>query len=161
MNDPTIPSWNAKMVAANKAIQAKSDELTRQQKQRWQDTYLAQFEEIIEAEDELQRNWGSKEARDRLSDAQAKLHKVRTQKFQFKESATQSKWTRVDDRCTKEFFEYHAGQRRPVISFKMEIHCCPRNQRSRGMCSHSTKNFTQLTNKWRLIQQPDWIVCDL
>lgn len=161
MNDPTIPSWNAKMVAANKAIQAKLDELTRQQKQRWQDTYLAQFEEIIEAEDELQRNWGSKEARDRLSDAQAKLHEVRTQKFQFKESATQSKWTRVGDRCTKEFFEYHAGQRRPVISFRMEIHCCPRNQRSRDMCSHSTKNFTQLTNKWRLIQQPDWIVCDL
>ena len=114
MEDQSCQSWNAKVVAANKAIQEKSEQLTRQQRQRWKATYLAQFDEIIEAEEELQYNWGSREARDRLSDAQAKLHEVRAQKFQFKESATLSKWTRVGDRCTKEFFEHFSGQRRPV-----------------------------------------------
>lgn len=112
IDDPSLETWNQKVVAANKAIQAKSEELTRQQKQRWKDTYLAQFEDIIDAEDELQRNWGSKDARDRLSEAQAKLHEVRQHKFQFKESAVLSKWTRVGDRCTKEFFEHFTGQKR-------------------------------------------------
>ena len=32
--------------------------------------YNAQFDDIIAAEEELQRNWGSREARNRLSDAQ-------------------------------------------------------------------------------------------
>lgn len=114
MDNPAYESWNAKVVVANHALQIKYDELTRTQKKRWKATYLEQFEEIIEAEDVLQRNWGSKEARDRLSDAQAKLHEVRQQKFQFKESATLSKWTRVGDRCTKELFEHYAGHRRPV-----------------------------------------------
>lgn len=86
----------------------------RTQKQRWKATYLKQFEEIIEAEDTLQRNWGSREARDRLSDAQTKLHEVRQQKFQFQDSAILSKWTRVGDRCTKEFFEHYARNRKPV-----------------------------------------------
>ena len=86
----------------------------RTQKQRWKATYLKQFEEIIEAEDTLQRNWGSREARDRLSDAQTKLHEVRQQKFQFQDSAILSKWTRVGDRCTKEFSEHYARNRKPV-----------------------------------------------
>lgn len=115
MEDTTIENWNKNMVAANKAIPEKSEELTREYKQRWKATYLDQFAEIIEAEEELQRNWGSREARDRLSDAQAKLHEVRHQKFQFKESATLSKWTRVGDRCTKEFFEHFTGRRRQII----------------------------------------------
>ena len=115
MEDTTIENWNKKMVTANKAILEKSEELTREYKQRWKATYLDQFAEIIEAEEELQRNWGSREARDRLSDAQAKLHEVRHQKFQFKESATLSKWTRVGDRCTKEFFEHFIGRRRQII----------------------------------------------
>jgi hypothetical protein len=112
IDDQSIAGWNEKMVAANQAIQLKSEELTRQQKQRWKATYLAQFEEIIEAEDELQCNWGSTEARNRLSDAQAKLHEVRQQKFQYQESDILSKWARVGDRCTKEFFEHYTGQRR-------------------------------------------------
>ena len=115
IDDQTITSWNAKIVAANQAIRKKSDEFTHTQKQKWKATYLAQFDDIIEAEDELQRNWGSKEARERLSDAQAKLHEVRQQKFQFEESATLSKWTRVGDKCTKEFFEHYAGQRRQIM----------------------------------------------
>ena len=109
-----MDSWNKKVVAANKAILEKSTLLTREQKQRWKATYLDQFSEIIEAEEELQRNWDSREARDRFSDAQAKLHEVRQQKFQYKESATLSKWTRVGDRCTKEFFEHFSGPRRPI-----------------------------------------------
>jgi exonuclease III len=114
MDDETLDSWNAKVVAANKAILAKSAELTKQQKKQWKATYLEQFDDIVAAEDELQHNWGSTEARDRLSDAQAKLHEVRQQKFQFKESAILSKWARVGDRCTKEFFEHFSGQRRQV-----------------------------------------------
>ena len=114
MDDETLDSWNDKIVAANRALQVKSEELTRSQKKQWKDTYLAQFDEIVEAEDELQRNLGSKEARDRLSDAQAKLHEVRLQKFQFKESDILSKWTRVGDRCTKEFFEHFTGHRKQV-----------------------------------------------
>ena len=114
MDNPVYENWNAKVVAANQALQSKSDELTRTQKQRWKATYLEHFEEIIEAEDTLQRNWGSREARDRLSDAQAKLHEVSQQKFQFQENAILSKWTRVGDRCTKEFFEHYAGNRKLV-----------------------------------------------
>ena len=114
MDNPTLDSWNQKVVAANHAIRLKSAELTKAQKQKWRDTYLAQFEDIINAEAELQNNWGSKEARDKLSDAQAAIHEVRQQKFQFQESAILSKWARVGDRCTKEFFEHHAGHRQPT-----------------------------------------------
>ena len=109
-----LETWNQKIVVATKAIRIKSEELTKQQKQQWKATYLAQFEEIIAAEEELQRNWGSTAARDKLSDAQAELHEVRQQKLQFQESATLSKWTRVGDRCTKEFFEFHEGSRQPI-----------------------------------------------
>ena len=112
--DSDMETWNKKMVAANKAILDKSEELTKEQKKKWKATYLAQFDEIISAEEELQSNWGSTEARDKLSDAQAKLHEVRQQKFQFQESAILSKWARVGDRCTKEFFEFHEGIRSPM-----------------------------------------------
>lgn len=119
MADPTLTSWNQKMVAANRAIRTQSTAITKAQRQKWKDTYLAQFEGIVEAEDELQRNWGSREARNRLSDAQAALHEVRLQKFQYQESAILSKWARVGDRCTKEFFEHHAGRRKPISITQM------------------------------------------
>ena len=115
INDDTFITWNQKMVAANQAIRSMSMELTKAQRQHWKAMYLEQFEDIVEAEEELQRNWGSREARNRLSDAQAALHEVRQQKFQFQESAILSKWTRVGDRCTKEFFEHHTGIRRPIV----------------------------------------------
>jgi hypothetical protein len=119
MADETLTS-NQKMVAASRAIRAKSTELTKTQKHMWKETYLAQFEDIIAAEDELQRNWGSREARAKLSDAQAALHEVRQQKFQLQESAILSKWARVGDRCTKEFFEHHMGIRRPITINQMQ-----------------------------------------
>ena len=87
-----LDTWNAKIVAANQAIKIKSEELTKQQRKQWKTTYQAQFEDIIEAEEELQRNWGSEEARTKLSDAQAVLHEVRQQKFQFQETTILSKW---------------------------------------------------------------------
>lgn len=108
------------MVAANKAIRIKLEEPTKQNKRKWKEAYLAQFEEIIEAEAKLQQNWASREARDKLSDAQAALHEVRQHKFQFQESAFLSKWARVGDRCTREFFEYHAGTRKPTIITQMQ-----------------------------------------
>ena len=101
-------------MAANLAIRNKSEELTKAQKKQWKATYLSQFEDIIAAEAELQHNWGSREARDKLSDAQAVLHEVRQQKFQYQESAILSKWARVGDRCTKEFFEHHSGHKKPT-----------------------------------------------
>lgn len=55
-----------------------------------------------------------------MSDAQAALHEVRQQKFQFQESAILSKWARVGGRCTKEFFEHHTGIRRPVTINHMQ-----------------------------------------
>lgn len=111
-----IESWNQKLVAAHQAIRAKSEELTKQQKKKWKETYLSQFEDIITAEEELQRNWGSREAQDKLSDTQAILHEVRQQKFQYQESAILSKWARVGDRCTKKFFEFHeGGRKRPNV----------------------------------------------
>lgn len=113
-SNPSRTTWNQKVVAANQAIRQKSAELTRQQKQKWKDTYLSQFEDIKEAEADLQFNWGSREARDKLSDAQAVLHEVRQQKFQFQENTILSKWTRVGDRCTKEFFEHHSGHKKPT-----------------------------------------------
>ena len=112
--DSDILTWNKKVVAANQAIRAKSDELTKTQRKKWKEVYLSQFDDIIAAEEELQHNWNSQEARDRLSDAQAVMHEVRQQKFQYQESAILSKWARVGDRCTKEFFEFHEGQRKPI-----------------------------------------------
>lgn len=109
-----LETWNHKIVAATQAIRIKSEILTKQQKKQWKETYLSQFEDIIAAEEELQHNWGSEEAREKLSDAQAVLHEVRQQKFQFQETAILSKWARVGDRCTKEFFEFHEGARQAV-----------------------------------------------
>ena len=106
-----LATWNQKMVAVTQVIRTTSEELTKQRKQQWKETYLSQFDNIIAAEAELQNNWGSMEAREKLSDAQAVLHEVRQQKFQFQETAVLSKWTRVGDRCTKEFFEFHEGPR--------------------------------------------------
>jgi hypothetical protein len=120
MEDDTLLTWNHKMVAASQAIRLASMELTKAQKQHWRAAYLAQFDDIIAAEDELQRNWGSRQARNRLSDAQAVLHEVRQQKFQFHESAILSKWARVGDRCTKEFFEHHTGIKRPITINQMQ-----------------------------------------
>lgn len=115
MGDPSVATWNQKMVLANKAIQVKSEELTKAQRKMWKATHAAQFEDIIAAEEELQNNWGSREARDKLSDAHAILHEVRQHKFQFQESAIFSKWARVGNRCTKEFFEHYAGARKPIM----------------------------------------------
>ena len=120
MEDPTLQTWNQKMVAASKAIRLMSIAFTKQHKEKWKVAYLEQFDDIIAAEEELQRNWGSRDARNKLSDAQAVLHEVRQQKFQFQESAILSKWARVGDRCTKEFFEHHTGIRRPVLIKQME-----------------------------------------
>lgn len=53
MSDETFCTWNQKMVAANQAIRAKSLELTKSQKHVWKETYQAQFDDIIAAEDEL------------------------------------------------------------------------------------------------------------
>ena len=114
MGDASLVSWNERMVQANKAISLKSAELTKNQKKVWKETYQEQFEDIITAEAELQANWGSREARDKLSDAQTKLHEVRQQKLQFQETTTLSKWSRVGDRCTKEFFEHHSSSKKPA-----------------------------------------------
>ena len=77
MADGNLSTWNQRMVVASQAMQVKSMELTKAQKLSWKEAYLAQFEGIITAEDELQRNWGSPEAQDKLSDARAVLHEVR------------------------------------------------------------------------------------
>ena len=113
-HDETIPTWNQKVVKANKAVIAASEEITRERRKIWKETYQAQFKDIIDAEAELQHNWESGAARDKLSEAQATLHEVRHQKFQYQETAILSKWSRVGDRCTKEFFEHHNGRRKPT-----------------------------------------------
>jgi hypothetical protein len=121
MKDETIGSWNLKMVQANTAIRLKSEELTKNLKKKWKETYQAQFEEIIAAEAELLANWGSREARNKLSEAQANLHTVRQQKLQFQETAILSKWAQVGDRCTKEFFEHHSSNKKPApITFMLD-----------------------------------------
>lgn len=114
ISDPQHTTWNNRVVATNKAVRQASVELTKAQKKKWKEVYLSQFDAINAAEAELQRNWGSREAREKLSDAQAILHEVRQQKFQFQESAILSKWARVGDRCTKEFFEHHSGHKKPT-----------------------------------------------
>ena len=120
IGDENHSTWNHKMVAANIAIRLKSMELTKIQKKTWKETYQAQFDDIKAAEAELQQNWGSREARNHLSDAQATIHEVRQQKFQFQESAILSKWARAGDRCTKEFFEHHEGTRKPTTIATMK-----------------------------------------
>ena len=81
IKDDSYPTWNLKMVAANTTIRLKSMELTKQQRKKWREVYQAQFANIQEVEAELPRNWGSREARNKLSDAQAAIHEVRQQKF--------------------------------------------------------------------------------
>lgn len=54
--DSNLATWNKKMVAANQAIGEKSAELTKAQKKKWKLAYLAQFDDIIAAEEELQHN---------------------------------------------------------------------------------------------------------
>ena len=121
VGDETLTTWNQKVVRANTTIREKSEELTKTHKKQWKETYLAQFEDIISIEAELHNNWGSREARDRLSTAQVKLHEVRQHKLQFQETAILSKWSRVGDRCTKGFFEHHQGARkRAPITLMME-----------------------------------------
>lgn len=53
MNDPNLGSWNQRMVTANQAIREKSAESTKNQRKKWKETYQAQFEDIIQAEEEL------------------------------------------------------------------------------------------------------------
>ena len=112
MEDGNINTWNQKMVKANQAIITKSEKLTSTHRRNWKELYRAQFKDIIKAEAELQHNWEAREAREKLSEAHAILHEMRQQKFQFQESAILSKWARVGDRCTKEFFEHHNGTRK-------------------------------------------------
>lgn len=71
MADETIPNWNQKTVHANQTILAQSEEITKAQRKAWKATYQAQFKDIVEAEEELQHNWDSREARERLNEAQA------------------------------------------------------------------------------------------
>jgi exonuclease III len=120
ITNPALDNWNLRVTAANKAIRLKSAELTKAQRKTWKETYLAQFADIISAEAELQTNWESSEARERLSDAQAAIHEVRLQKFQYQESSILSKWARVGDRCTKEFFEHHKGFRKPTTITQLQ-----------------------------------------
>lgn len=144
MVDETIPNWNQKMVQANKAILAQSEEITKAQRKVWKETYQAQFKDIIEAEEELQHNWDSREARERLSDAQAVLHEVRQQKFQFQESAILSKWSRVGDRCTKEFFEHHNYHRKPTPITHMLDEADNPISAQRDLEAHIIKFYQQL-----------------
>lgn len=63
------------MVLANNAVKLTSEELSKAQKKKWKETYQAQFEDIIEAESELQHNWTSREARNAL--AKRKLNSMK------------------------------------------------------------------------------------
>lgn len=153
--DSDLDTWNHKLVTATQAIRLKSEELTKQQR-KWKDTYLAQFEDIIAVEEELQRNWGFTEARDKLSDAQAMLHEVRQQKFQFQESAILSKWARVGDRCTKEFFEFHEGIRQPItISHLMDGNM--KLTKQANLETHILSFYEQLYTRDERPQTPNWI----
>lgn len=166
MDDPTIISWNQKMVTANKAIRVKSEELTKNQRHKWKDTYLAQFEDNIAVEEELQHNWGSREARNKLSDAQATLHKVRQHIFQFQESAILSKWARVGDRYTKDFFEHYAGSCRAIlIKQLMEGDKLISTQTELENHIHSfyedSRNCTSMMNKYKRMRKLERIVFSL
>lgn len=48
--ESNIETWNDKMVKASHVIRLKSEELTKSQKQKWKETYLAQFDDINAAE---------------------------------------------------------------------------------------------------------------
>jgi hypothetical protein len=93
MANNTIISWNKKLSKGNRAIRAKSEELIKIQKVQWKEKYQAQFVMINAAEKELLNNWGLREARDCLSEAQSILHEVRQQRFQFQECASLSNWS--------------------------------------------------------------------
>lgn len=105
--------WQTKIVEALKEVKACSDSFTSQLKKDNQDKFQKQYEEVIDAEYDLQENWGDDEARYRLDAAQAELHAVRQSKIKMKYDRILSNWTRNGDRCNKEFFEYHTGFLKP------------------------------------------------
>ena len=143
MEDEEGGTWNQRMVKANQEISKKSAELTKNQKTKWKETYLAQFADIISAEEELQINWGSRDAKIRLSEAQVQLHEVRQQKLQFQETAMLSKWARVGDRCTKEFFEHHSSARKQTPITHMMDEGRPLTNQS-DLEAHILKFYKQL-----------------
>lgn len=79
-----------------------------------QEKFQTQYEDVIEAEMELQSDWGNDDARENLDAAQMELHQMRQNKMEVKYDRILSSWTRTGDRCNKEFFEYHTGFRKPT-----------------------------------------------
>lgn len=78
------------------------------------DKFQAQYEEVIEAEIDLQENSGNCNAQDTLNAAQTELHIIRQMKMELKYDRILANWTRTGDMCTKEFFEYHTGFKKPI-----------------------------------------------
>lgn len=105
----TNRSWNARFAGSLKAIKLYSDQKLAARKAQRKETYEAQFAPIFEAELALQSDWNNQLARDQLNEAQIALHIIRQQQLEAKHDRNMSEWTRIADRCNREFFEHHNG----------------------------------------------------
>jgi hypothetical protein len=74
---------------------------------------------MFDAEIALQDDWNSQEARERLNTAQATLQRLRQGQLEKRYDKIMASWTWIGDRCTKDFFQYYTGHRKPVIINKL------------------------------------------
>lgn len=107
-------SWNTRFVTGLKAIKEYSDQKTRSHRIQRREAFTAQLAPVFTAEMELQRDWNDQQARETLNKAQMDLHQQRQKQLEAKHDRHMSEWTRIGDRCNKEFFEFHTGYKKPA-----------------------------------------------
>nr|PNR49656.1 hypothetical protein PHYPA_011552 [Physcomitrium patens] len=108
---------NNRVAAAIQAVKVVSDweTKTKRRKKDWSTEFENQFSAVYEAEITLQNQWNDAEARNKLDVAQSNLQRLRQGKMEKKYDHKLANWIRVGNRCSKEFFELHSGQRRSTI----------------------------------------------
>nr|PNR27500.1 hypothetical protein PHYPA_029652 [Physcomitrium patens] len=77
--------------------------------------FTAQLTPVIEAEQALLHNWNDQGARDTLNLTQIELHMQRQKLLESKHDKHMSEWTRIGDRCNREFFKFHTGYKKPTL----------------------------------------------
>nr|PNR51556.1 hypothetical protein PHYPA_010743 [Physcomitrium patens] len=97
-------TWNARFVEGLKTLKYYSDQKTSAYRAQRSEAFTTQLTPVIEAEQALQHNWNDQWAKDTLNLAQIELHMQRQKLLESKHDRHMSEWTRIGDRCNREFF---------------------------------------------------------
>lgn len=109
-SDP-IKNSQDKIANALQAIIKASDDYTKNKSKKWQETYDWEIQEILKIEEYVHQHSEDEATHDKLSAAQVKLHNIWKTWLDKRVHATGAKWTRVDNKCSKDFFESHKGKK--------------------------------------------------